>query len=63
MTLYSHATVFSFSLHVQYDYVQYLTCIIKKLLDFVRPKGCMQKSRLMVANEWMDPKLMIAGRL
>ena len=23
----------------------------------------MQKSRLMVANEWIDPKLMIAGRL
>ena len=23
----------------------------------------MQKSRLMVANEWIDPKLMIGGRL
>ena len=35
----------------------------KKKLDFVRPKGCMQKSRLMVENEWIDPKLMIVGRL
>ena len=36
MPSYSHAIVFSFSLHVQYDCVQYLTCIIKKIVRFCK---------------------------
>ena len=52
MTLYCRAILFSFSLHVQHDCVQYLTCIQKNIVRLC--KESMQKSRVMVNTGFLS---------